>query len=75
MTVTCVPFYVHRIARNDDKRRLIATKERKIVPSNNQPNLYVALQERVTIAEQQHRWRDDDTLRHVARGYDNDNDG
>ncbi len=37
--------------------------------------LYLASQERATIAEQQHCQRNDDTLRCVARGYDNGNNG
>jgi hypothetical protein len=33
--------------------------EWEIMPSNNQPNLYVASQEQATIAKQQHRQRND----------------
>jgi hypothetical protein len=39
------------ITRNDNKQWLIATKERKIAQSNNQPNLHVASQEQATIVE------------------------
>jgi hypothetical protein len=61
------------IARCDDtKQWLIVTKMR--MPSNNQPNFYVALQERATIAKRQLLRCDDHALRRVARGYDEGND-
>jgi hypothetical protein len=63
------------IERNNNKQRSIATKEHKFAPIINQPNLYAASWEQAAIVEQQHCQRDDDTLRCVARGYDNSNDG
>jgi hypothetical protein len=54
---------------------LIAMRECKIAPCNNQTNFYVALQEQATIAKRQLCCLNDHTLRHVARGYDDGNNG
>jgi hypothetical protein len=67
--------FLRCIARNDNKKWLIAKKEHGIVPSNNQPYLYVKLREQAMIVEQQHWLCNDDALRPVARGYNDGDEG
>jgi hypothetical protein len=61
--------------RKERQRRTMVDCDKGARAKQQPTKLYVASQERATIAEREHRRRDDHVLRRVARGYDASDNG